>query len=187
MTRPRRRQYEHGILYVGLEFVEMGPHGPAISLSSVAAVTFGDAECRGAPLFMCCIKKKVDLCAVHPAAQHPPPLGRARRRSSAAPASHSMSPGALPIAQLIATYSIVAPRPAYVEILGRAHLATQQVSPYFDPTYTRTGWIGQPPVLDRHEVVLLLLHLAPHWAPRCPRRRAPTPAADLYIKALWRP
>ena len=28
-----------------------------------------------------------------------------------------------------------------------------QVSPYFDPTYTRTGWIGQPPVLDRHEVV----------------------------------
>ena len=29
----------------------------------------------------------------------------------------------------------------------------QQISPYFDPTYTRTGWIGQPPVLDRHEVV----------------------------------
>ena len=24
---------------------------------------------------------------------------------------------------------------------------------YFNPTYTRTGWIGQPPVLDRHEVV----------------------------------
>ena len=30
-----------------------------------------------------------------------------------------------------------------------------QVSPYFDPTYTRTGWIGQPPVLDRHEVVTI--------------------------------
>ena len=28
-----------------------------------------------------------------------------------------------------------------------------QVSPYFDPTYTRTGWIGQPPILDRLEVV----------------------------------
>ena len=30
-----------------------------------------------------------------------------------------------------------------------------QVSPYFDPTYTRTGWIGQPTVLDRHEVVTI--------------------------------
>ena len=30
-----------------------------------------------------------------------------------------------------------------------------QVSPYFDPTYTRTGWIGQPPVLDRYEVVTI--------------------------------
>ena len=30
-----------------------------------------------------------------------------------------------------------------------------QSSPYFDPTYTRTGWIGQPPVLDRHEVVTI--------------------------------
>ena len=28
-----------------------------------------------------------------------------------------------------------------------------QSSPYFDPTHTRTGWIGQPPILDRHEVV----------------------------------
>ena len=28
-----------------------------------------------------------------------------------------------------------------------------QIIPYFNPTYTRTGWIGQPPVLDRHEVV----------------------------------
>ena len=27
--------------------------------------------------------------------------------------------------------------------------------PYFNPTYTRTGWIGQPPVLDRHEVVTI--------------------------------
>ena len=25
----------------------------------------------------------------------------------------------------------------------------------FNPTYTRTGWIGQPPVLDRHEVVTI--------------------------------
>ena len=24
-----------------------------------------------------------------------------------------------------------------------------------NPTYTRTGWIGQPPVLDRHEVVTI--------------------------------
>ena len=31
----------------------------------------------------------------------------------------------------------------------------QQISPYFNPTYTRTGWIGQPPVLDRHEVVTI--------------------------------
>ena len=30
-----------------------------------------------------------------------------------------------------------------------------QVSPYFDPTYTRTGWIGQPPILNRHEVVTI--------------------------------
>ena len=22
------------------------------------------------------------------------------------------------------------------------------ISPYFDPTHTRTGWIGQPPILD---------------------------------------
>ena len=29
----------------------------------------------------------------------------------------------------------------------------QQISPYFDPTHTRTGWIGQPPILDRLEVV----------------------------------
>ncbi len=31
----------------------------------------------------------------------------------------------------------------------------QQISPYFNPTYTRTGWLGQPPVLDRHEVVTI--------------------------------
>ena len=31
----------------------------------------------------------------------------------------------------------------------------KQISPYFNPTYTRTGWIGQPPVLDRHEVVTI--------------------------------
>ena len=30
-----------------------------------------------------------------------------------------------------------------------------QSSPYFDPAHTRTGWIGQPPVLDRHEVVTI--------------------------------
>ena len=30
-----------------------------------------------------------------------------------------------------------------------------QVSPYFDPTHTRTGWIGQPPILNRHEVVTI--------------------------------
>ena len=30
-----------------------------------------------------------------------------------------------------------------------------QSSPYFDPTYTRTGWIGQPPILNRHEVVTI--------------------------------
>ena len=28
-----------------------------------------------------------------------------------------------------------------------------QSSPYFDPTHTRTGGIGQPPILDRLEVV----------------------------------
>ena len=31
----------------------------------------------------------------------------------------------------------------------------QQQIPYFNPTYTRTGWIGQPPILDRHEVVTI--------------------------------
>ncbi len=30
-----------------------------------------------------------------------------------------------------------------------------QSSPYFDPTHTRTGWIGQPPILSRHEVVTI--------------------------------
>ena len=30
-----------------------------------------------------------------------------------------------------------------------------QSSPYFDPTHTRTGWIGQPPILNRHEVVTI--------------------------------
>ena len=30
-----------------------------------------------------------------------------------------------------------------------------KLGPYLDPTYTRTGWIGQPPVLDRHEVVTI--------------------------------
>ena len=30
-----------------------------------------------------------------------------------------------------------------------------KLGPYFNPTYTRTGWIGQPPVLDRHEVVTI--------------------------------
>ena len=37
----------------------------------------------------------------------------------------------------------------------RATAEQQQISPYFNPTYTRTGWIGQPPVLDRHEVVTI--------------------------------
>ena len=44
--------------------------------------------------------------------------------------------------------------------IGRAFYAFQtfnnkynKLGPYFNPTYTRTGWIGQPPVLDRHEVV----------------------------------
>ena len=35
---------------------------------------------------------------------------------------------------------------------GRARIHIQS-SPYFDPTHTRTGWIGQPPILDRLEVV----------------------------------
>ena len=30
---------------------------------------------------------------------------------------------------------------------------TYNLVPYFDPTHTRTGWIGQPPILDRLEVV----------------------------------
>ena len=34
-------------------------------------------------------------------------------------------------------------------------LSLQQIGPYFNPTYTRTGWIGQPPVLDRHEMVTI--------------------------------
>ena len=38
---------------------------------------------------------------------------------------------------------------------ARRRRQQQQISPYFNPTYTRTGWIGQPPVLDRHEVVTI--------------------------------
>ena len=34
-----------------------------------------------------------------------------------------------------------------------SHTYMIQSSPYFDPTHTRTGWIGQPPILDRLEVV----------------------------------
>ena len=34
-----------------------------------------------------------------------------------------------------------------------SHTYNIQSSPYFDPTHTRTGWIGQPPILDRLEVV----------------------------------
>ena len=30
-----------------------------------------------------------------------------------------------------------------------------QSSPYFDPTHTRKGWIGQPLILNRHEVVTI--------------------------------
>ena len=37
----------------------------------------------------------------------------------------------------------------------RGHDDTIQSSPYFDPTHTRTGWIGQPPILDRLEVVTI--------------------------------
>ena len=41
-----------------------------------------------------------------------------------------------------------------------AEAQQHQISPYFNPTYTshmytRTGWIGQPPVLDRYEVVTI--------------------------------
>ena len=35
----------------------------------------------------------------------------------------------------------------------RGLIDNNKLGPYFNPTYTRTGWIGQPPVLDRHEVV----------------------------------
>ena len=42
--------------------------------------------------------------------------------------------------------------------LPREHISSRWVpfypTLYFDPTYTRTGWIGQPPILDRHEVVI---------------------------------
>ena len=63
----------------------------------------------------------------------------------------------------------------------REGLNKQQISPYFNPTYTRTGWIGQPPVLDRHEVVtidgdvdtLLLLLLLPLSAERAARAFVP--------------
>ena len=37
-------------------------------------------------------------------------------------------------------------------VIARIHTYIQS-SPYFDPTHTRTGWIGQPPILDRLEVV----------------------------------
>lgn len=48
--------------------------------------------------------------------------------------------------------------PHAVLVLGAGGVVAttqQQISPYFNPTYTRTGWIGQPPVLDRHEVVTI--------------------------------
>ncbi len=48
---------------------------------------------------------------------------------------------------------------AVVELCLRCLRQQQQIynklGPYFNPTYTRTGWIGQPPVLDRHEVVTI--------------------------------
>ena len=42
-----------------------------------------------------------------------------------------------------------------VHSISPAHplVVVNKSSPYFNLTYTRTGWIGQPPVLDRHEVV----------------------------------
>ena len=50
-------------------------------------------------------------------------------------------------------------------------------SPYFNPTYTRTGWIGQPPVLDRHEVVVVVVLL---YGCRVPAPRAlPLPALTI--------
>ena len=42
----------------------------------------------------------------------------------------------------------------YVCMGGRGRENIQS-SPYFDPTHTRTGWIGQPPILNRHEVVTI--------------------------------
>ena len=52
--------------------------------------------------------------------------------------------------RLTATRSAIVQLPTQQQRGGRGQ---QQISPYFNPTYTRTGWIGQPPVLDRHEVV----------------------------------
>ena len=53
---------------------------------------------------------------------------------------------------LLQRYKVLPARPPD---FGSLPMLIIQVSPYFDPTYTRTGWIGQPPVLDRHEVVTI--------------------------------
>ena len=59
---------------------------------------------------------------------------------------------------MYARTSCVLAHEALVDSVPLAPLSTyvaskQQISPYFDPTHTRTGWIGQPPILDRLEVV----------------------------------
>ena len=51
------------------------------------------------------------------------------------------------LAVLLATVVVVV-----AVLLAYIHTYIQS-SPYFDPTHTRTGWIGQPPILDRLEVV----------------------------------
>ena len=50
------------------------------------------------------------------------------------------------ICREITPWEVVCPTPP-------SGLSYIQSSPYFDPTHTLTGWIGQPPILDRLEVV----------------------------------
>ena len=90
---------------------------------------------------------------------HPPDFSGARRRvSSVRRWSLQLSrqrgePGALhPHLGRQPSYPVPS-RVCMFSVCGRLFPLQQQISPYFNPTYTRTGWIGQPPVLDRHEVV----------------------------------
>ena len=81
--------------------------------------------------------------------------GLASRRTPASVSNHRVAPPFPPgDAAQVPLWALAGEEHVpVVWVHSRPSCQQQQISPYFDPTYTRTGWIGQPPVLDRHEVV----------------------------------